>query len=160
MTLLVIVGMHRSGTSLLARACHEAGIFGGGPEEMLESQDDNPLGFYERRDLVAANEALLTATGTRWYGPPECALTSVSDDLSPLCEAVYSRLRMARRDRDAFIKDPRLCLTWPVWRSLDAVDRQIVIYVYRDPLAVARSLQARHGFPLAFGLLLWEHYNR
>lgn len=160
MTLLSILGMHRSGTSLVARCCHEAGIFGGEPEAMLESQADNPLGFYERRDLVAANDALLEAAGSHWFEPPPGALAAINAEQRPHCDTVLTALGAAGADRAAFIKDPRLCLTWPAWRSLAAADRHIIIYVYREPLAVARSLWTRHGFPLAFGLLLWEHYNR
>ncbi|MEQ8516064.1 MAG: hypothetical protein RIC38_10705, partial [Chromatocurvus sp.] len=160
MTLLSIVGMHRSGTSLVARCCHEAGIFGGDPDAMLESQPDNPLGFYERRDLVAANDALLASAEASWFDPSPGTLASCAGESGRLCEAVLSALGATSADRDTFLKDPRLCLTWPAWRSLPDACRQVVVYVYREPLAVARSLQARHGFPLAFGVHLWEHYNR
>jgi hypothetical protein len=34
------------------------------------------------------------------------------------------------------------------------------VLIYRDPLAVARSLAARDGFALARGVALWERYNR
>lgn len=161
MNLLFIIGMHRSGTSLIARCLHEAGIYGGDPEAMLESQTDNSLGFYERRDLVAANDVLLSAVESRWFDPPTAPLqppgttASLND-----CEGVLNELRMLGADRDTFLKDPRLCMTWPTWRSLADADRHIVLYVYREPLAVARSLQTRHGFPMTYGLLLWEHYNR
>ena len=86
---------------------------------------------------------------------------SEADDASHTqCEAVLAHVARHVTGGDSFIKDPRLCLTWPVWRGLLPGDKQVVVYVYREPLAVARSLRKRHGFPLAFGLLLWEHYNR
>ncbi len=160
MTLVSILGMHRSGTSLVARCCHEAGIFGGESGEMLESQSDNPLGFYERRDLVAANDALLERKQAQWFDPPRHALTAPDEAADPLCADVMSSLRASASGRDVFIKDPRLCLTWPAWRSLHEGGQIVTVYVYREPLAVARSLQTRHAFPLTFGLLLWEHYNR
>ena len=127
---------------------------------MLESQADNPLGFYERRDLVSANDALLSAAESQWFDPPATSLPRSIAALPDDCERVLNNLYTLSAGRDTFLKDPRLCLTWPTWRSLAEADRQIVVYVYREPLAVSRSLQTRHGFPLTYGLLLWEHYNR
>ena len=56
-------------------------------------------------------------------------------------------------------KDPRACLLLPYWRSVLPGPLTAVL-VWREPLAVARSLQTRDGIPLADGLALWEHYNR
>jgi hypothetical protein len=56
-------------------------------------------------------------------------------------------------------KDPRACLLLPYWRELLPAPLTAV-FVWREPLAVARSLQRRDGIPLAEGLALWERYNR
>ena len=160
MALISILGMHRSGTSLLAGCCQNADIFGGDVGVMLESQADNPLGFYERSDLVNANEALLNASNSAWFAPSPSPLFESSPEIITQCRSVLTELFGDPHSGDRFIKDPRLCLTWPVWRNLLPLNEQITVYVYREPLAVATSLRARHGFPLAFGLLLWEQYNR
>jgi hypothetical protein len=56
-------------------------------------------------------------------------------------------------------KDPRNCLTLPFWRTV--VDPPVAaVFVHRDPVEVARSLQARHGVSLTFGLALWDRYVR
>ena len=55
-------------------------------------------------------------------------------------------------------KDPRTCLTMPFWRSL-LPDLRTVIIV-RNPLEVAYSMHQRNGTSYAFGLRLWEIYNR
>lgn len=169
------MGMHRSGTSLVARSLNEAGIFGGSQADMLESQPDNPLGFYERRDLVAANDALLNHAGYSWFKPPLSPLKSADDDGEHRVHSVLDALHLPRvgggatetRGGDGtgappatYIKDPRLCLTWPVWLRHINADKLVTVFVYRDPIAVADSLHTRHGFPHSFGLLLWEHYNR
>ena len=60
-------------------------------------------------------------------------------------------------DRSWLIKDPRQVLTWPLWAA--AVEDAVLVFVYRDPIAVAVSLQRRNGFPLSLGLMLWEYYN-
>jgi GT2 family glycosyltransferase len=151
--------MHRSGTSLVARALAKAGLHPGRGEDMLAAQADNPLGFYERRDLVDANKTLLALAGASWFDPPgePLAPTDPAADADPAVAAVIASLEgQAESGRGTFLKDPRLCLTWPAWAGAASV----VLYVYRNPLAVADSLRRRNAFPLAYGLALWEHYNR
>jgi len=150
---VLVLGMHRSGTSLVARALDAAGLHAGRGDDMLAAQADNPLGFYERRDLVEANDALLEEAGASWFQPPEAplgrdgaAVAAVNDALAASAEA----------GAGTFLKDPRLCLTWPAWAGSDT----FILYVYRNPLAVADSLRRRNAFPLGYGLALWEHYNR
>jgi len=61
--------------------------------------------------------------------------------------------------RTLVVKDPRLCITLPLWRS--ALPHPLAsIFVLRDPLEVARSLQTRDGLPLVLGLALWDRYMR
>ncbi len=57
------------------------------------------------------------------------------------------------------MKDPRLCLTLPLWRSVLS-EEPVAVFVFRDPLEVALSLQQRDGFPLTLGLALWHRYVR
>jgi hypothetical protein len=67
--------------------------------------------------------------------------------------------------RDAFgatpfvWKDPRNCVLLPFWRAV-IEPPDAAIFIYRDPLEVARSLEARNRFPVTLGLALWERYNR
>jgi hypothetical protein len=56
-------------------------------------------------------------------------------------------------------KDPRACLLIPFWREL-LPGPLTAVFVWRDPVEVARSLHARDGIPLEDGLALWEWYNR
>jgi hypothetical protein len=56
-------------------------------------------------------------------------------------------------------KDPRLCLLLPYW--LARLPQPVAaVFIWRAPLPVARSLQARDGMHLADGVALWERYNR
>ena len=155
MASLVVLGMHRSGTSLLAKACSAAGVWAGANEDMLEAQADNPAGFFEHRDLVGLNESLLAELDSSWLSPP-ASLTPASAWLDD-ARTLIARL-LAEGQGQFLLKDPRLCVTWPAWVSV--VDTPLLLYVYRSPLAVARSLQRRNHFSLQFGLELWEYYNR
>ena len=53
-----IAGMHRSGTSMVARALHEAGLYLGEEPDLMRPGPDNPEGFWERTEVVAVNDAL------------------------------------------------------------------------------------------------------
>lgn len=165
---LIILGMHRSGTSLLAQACAAAGVTPGPVDCLLSAQADNPEGFFENRRLVAFNEACLARAGGSWFAPPQASnldtvLNCASGD-PPLddafpggAETVVSEVA-GDRSQPFFLKDPRLCLTWPLWRTV--LPDAHTTFVYRAPLSVARSLARRNQFPLQYGLALWEVYNR
>ncbi len=157
MKVLVVLGMHRSGTSLVARACHNAGITAGPDADLLAAQADNPLGFYEHRDLVRLNEGVLEQVGASWYRPPARGALETATMPEGEQRALLKQLEQTGGGQ-FLIKDPRLCLTWPLWSA--RLESHTLLFVYRAPLAVARSLARRHGFPLQHGLLLWELYNR
>jgi GT2 family glycosyltransferase len=151
---VVILGMHRSGTSMVAEALASGGIYVGDKDDLLKGQEDNPHGFWEREDVVALNDDILSANDATWYSPPQH--TPVATDVHIAAMAgIVARLP---RDRSWQIKDPRQVLTWPLWQ--ERLGDVVLVYVYRNPVAVATSLQRRNGFPLSLGLLLWEHYNR
>ena len=56
------------------------------------------------------------------------------------------------------IKDPRLCLLFPFWREI--LEHPFCVLIYREPLPVARSLAARDGISIPYGMALWERYTR
>ncbi len=152
MTNVVILGMHRSGTSMVAGALANAGLFVGLDDDLLRDQDDNPHGFYERTDVVSLNDAILAAVRGSWFDPP--LEMSVQREYCVELSVILDRLS---NDGPWLLKDPRMCLTWPVWEA-QLTDAHL-LYVYRNPLSVAKSLASRHGFPYLMGLALWEYYN-
>jgi hypothetical protein len=155
---LIVLGMHRSGTSALARCLGLIGCHAGSLADFPPADAANPRGYWERRDIWAANEELLAALGGGW---------DEVDDLDESRLSPEARERFAGRAREIVgrldthrpwvIKDPRLCLTLPFW--LPFLEDPVCLWIHRFPLAVARSLQARDGFSLALGIALWEHYN-
>lgn len=151
---LMILGMHRSGTSIVTEQLCRAGLYIGESTELLAPQADNPRGFWERRDVVELNDRLLADAGGSWYSPP-AAEPAATEQQRQQMAGIVSALDPAA---PWVIKDPRLTLTWSAWEPELADVQQLL--VFRDPLAVAMSLQARHGFPLTLGLALWEYYNR
>ena len=149
---IVVLGMHRSGTSMFADIISRLGFYTGETEELLEPQVDNPKGFWERRDVVQLNDLILKEAGGSWFNPP---ISTYEKDYTKKMTNILAAL--ASRNSPWLIKDPRLLLTWPLWK--EALKNAVPIIVHRSPLDVARSLKNRHGFPLSFGLDLWEYYN-
>ncbi|PIE39679.1 MAG: hypothetical protein CSA53_00320, partial [Gammaproteobacteria bacterium] len=136
---------------MLAAYLCQAGLSAGAPHELLPAQTDNPEGFYERLDVVACNDQMLAARGGSWMQPPVVDAFLQDDEVQKLKDVI------AGLPESYVLKDPRMMLTWPLWR--EHITEAVVVYLYREPLAVAHSLQRRHGFPLSYGLALWEYYN-
>ncbi|MCB1676151.1 MAG: hypothetical protein KDI01_07660, partial [Halioglobus sp.] len=162
--LLFVVGMHRSGTSALCAALQACGASFG--DHLLDPMAGvNAEGFWEDAEVVALNQALLEQAGADWYSVGERQLETrwagaQFDLLRTGAVAVIRRGFGAGRVEA--VKDPRLCITLPFWRSVcDELDiSSSVCVISRAPLEVARSLQARDGFPVGFGLRLYQVYRR
>jgi len=154
---ILIFGMHRSGTSMVARLINMMGAYLGPEGSLLPAKEDNPTGFWERRDVITLNDALLSNNNCSWDKLAHWPQTS---PLPPPPEAVIAKLRYLIMGMDTFrpwaLKDPRLCLTFPYWRTL--LEMPIVVIVHRGPTETSISLQKRNGFPLEYGVALWEHY--
>lgn len=159
---LLIVGMHRSGTSAAALALARMGWSLGA--DLLETQADiNRDGFGENRSLVALNEKLLAHFGTAWFElfdwPADWEQTAEAGDF--LKEAKILVAEQFQGERQILLKDPRLCLTLPFWMRVlkEAGFAARVILQWRHPQAVAQSLKSRDSLPIPAGLLLWLHYT-
>ena len=153
---LVVLGMHRSGTSLLANAAHRLGA--SLPATPMPPAADNPEGFFESAPLVAVNDAILARAGSGWadWRKLETAGFAAAD---PGLAREMGRVFAAEFGTSAFPvwKDPRLAALLPIWRPLlDAEGAATLALVsFRSPGAVARSLARRDGIPPGLAVLLW-----
>jgi hypothetical protein len=155
--LLLVLGMHRSGTSAAARATAALG-FDLGPD-LLPPAPANPAGFWEDRLFVAFNEALLAAHGARY----DTLGFRFSPEAAAEHRAAAQEWIAARRlgTRPYAVKDPRLTRLLPFWLPLFAERPEIrpaALLVYRHPESVALSLAAREGMPRLRALLLWQEH--
>lgn len=159
---VVVLGMHRSGTSFLIRALNLSGLWLG-PEDTLSTiagraMSGNPKGNYESRGAIAINNAILAKSGGSWFCPPPRLRSDAADlqRIQAFCAGLQSDGRSAHV-RWGW-KDPRTLLTLEVWRQ--ALQRPIfVVGSFRHPTAVAQSLLARDKIPLEIGYALWNYYN-
>ena len=156
---LLVLGMHRSGTSAITGALRHCGAWTGEDAELTEANAENPTGFWERRDVRPICDRLLRSAGADWW-----KIATFDPDAIPHAILVEQKREfgqvVALLDKHPtwVLKEPRLCLLLPVLR--DHITNPVCIHIYRNPLEVARSLQTRNGFSISAGLALWEAYNR
>ncbi|WP_207264000.1 hypothetical protein [Desulfovibrio sp. Huiquan2017] len=158
---VIVTGMHRSGTSVAAKAVMSLGVDFGA--DLMEKGPDNPKGYFEDMTIVDHNRAILEAlTGDSAFG-------RVGErGLAPEPALEYAARHCGNVVREKFVeqgvagcKDPRFCLTYPFWenafRALGPAPR--VIASIRNPLEVAESLHTIHQVPIRVGLRLWFAHN-
>jgi hypothetical protein len=156
---VVVLGMHRSGTSALTGLLQLLGLWAGEEGNFPPADDHNQAGYWEHRGVWSIDEAILQSIGASWSDVADLDLSRLGKGLrTRLEERAREIVRELDRHGSWVVKDPRLCLVFPFWRQV--LERPLCVLVYREPLPVARSLVARDGFPLPYGIALWERYTR
>jgi hypothetical protein len=152
---IVVAGMHRSGTSLVAELLNAMGIYAGEPGDLAPPDIFNPTGYWEHRVAAEINRETMATLGASWKNVTPIALSKLSNDYLARAKDVAQSLQ----GRGPFLlKDPRISLLFPLWR--DALPDAIVVIPWREPMAVAHSVANRDRLPLLASIALWEHYNR
>lgn len=151
----VVLGVHRSGTSVLTETACRLGLHAGGPDDLDAGDRWNEQGYWEHRDVRSIDEELLELSSADWRAVAAFEPGSLPAEARARLEG-RAREVLARLDEHApwVVKDPRLCVLLPFWLPL--LTRPAFLVSLRNPLAVARSLRARDGFPIPLGLALWE----
>ena len=154
---IAVIGMHRSGTSAVARGLQALGVYLG--NDFLDAQPENPTGYWEDRGIVEINERVLKALGMKW------------DDADAIDPNAFGGWRMWRLRGEAKrylrrhftshspwgFKDPRTIRLLPFWRAvLGGVKvNDAYLLVIRNPASVAASLFARQGMKGDAAQRLW-----
>ncbi|HEY5023384.1 MAG TPA: sulfotransferase, partial [Acidimicrobiales bacterium] len=156
---VVVLGMHRSGTSAVSRILNLLGA-DLGPESDLLTEYDNPAGHWESKALVACNDRILAAFGRSWDFPPWLAPGwEYTDRASELLPELTETFTSVFHSGPWAWKDPRTCLTFPLWRRVLGGEVTVVL-VLRAPGAVVTSVKRRDGIPNLYAIGLWHHYVR
>lgn len=157
---VLVLGMHRSGTSALAGALQSMGFEVGPEDDVMPADDQNPEGYFELSSIVRANDDLLAHFGGSWDSPPEFAPEWANDDAATqFIDAARSVIGELFESDHFVLKDPRISILLPVWRQITK-DQGCAVVIVRDPLEVAASLTRRDGLSTLTGLALWSAYNR
>lgn len=155
---VVVPGMHRAGTSVVARALQALGL-DLGPALMSADPRMNARGFFEDTDIVRVDDELLALHGADWKS---VALLAEADWSAPPVAGLHDEAcaalarKLAPSGRFAF-KDPRVPRLLPFWQRVFGtleLDDGYVIAV-RHPLAVIASLTARDALDPRRSAWLW-----
>jgi hypothetical protein len=146
---ICVLGMHRSGTSCLTGSLQQRGLFLG---EHNTRAPWNLRGNRESHDMWRLQEDILVRSGGSWDKPPETV------EWRPEHVETARGLLAAHAEHPVWgFKDPRTVLTFEGWKRL--VPDLEPVAIFRHPLRVAQSLEARNKFPLEKSLSLWQIYN-
>jgi O-antigen biosynthesis protein len=158
---IVVLGMHRSGTSVITRGLQVLGVELGN-QLMPPFEGNNSKGFWEDVDINGLNIEMLDSLNSEWH-----FLTPIQPaDVDTLCKNGYLQravdlLRAKTSGAKVFgFKDPRVAKLLPFWKEVFAQGQLNVEYVLviRHPLSVGDSLAKRDGFDIQKSHLLWlEH---
>ena len=150
---IFIIGMHRSGTSMITGILHKCGLELGG--NLLMGARDNPLGHFESRRFIRINQEILIRNGGRWFDPPKDIRFHPG-----MKEKMRQFVNGFNPQKISGFKDPRTCLTLPLWREVIHPEPIKAVMVVRPFSAIAKSLQRRNDFNIAKGERLADQYVR
>ncbi len=162
--IIMILGMHRSGTSTVAGVLHMNNIAMGTYENFWPRPlSQNPKGFYENFDFRKINDQMLKFSGydVKSYNP-DIPMVELNNKLLSKMKELVDHNNSTFPDWGW--KDPRTCLTASSW--LDAIislglgDELKIVFLARRASSVSRSLYKRNGLLFEKGLQLWESYTQ
>ena len=154
---LLVLGVHRSGTSATAGLLAQLGA--GMAAHPIRADANNPAGYWEPEPIVSLHNRLLAEAGSAWddWGRLDTdALADARDDL-----AAAFRAEFGEPEGDApgllVLKDPRICRFLPLWQGVlaDVGALPRAVLPLRHPQEVAASLARRDGMAAEDALLLW-----
>ena len=157
--IVCVLGMHRSGTSLLTKILNLTGV-DLGQQTLLTTEPfaDNPKGYWEHSALTGISDAIIKRYGGTWDQPPvlpqgwetDIRLDDLRHRARRLIDEEFSQAPIWGW------KDPRTCLTLPFWQQLLPGMRYIICL--RNPVDVAASLRRRDSFSDEKSFRLWFTY--
>ena len=158
---LIVLGMHRSGTSAATRLVNLLGPAVCEDDDLLLDPRGNEKGHWESISLVAFNDRLLAQMERNWWCPPRSGHAYDLDAgrvTIPPAEGREAFDRTHRRTPWVW-KDPRTCATLPYWRRALGGPLATLV-VFRNPVEVGLSLLRRSKIAVLAGVAMWERYNR
>jgi len=140
---ILVCGVHRSGTSAMSGVINILDAYMG--ENMLQPHISNERGFYENKDVVTLNDYILTKLSSSWYDTEELVIDYENKELLELIK--YVLMITFGDDTIISIKDPRMCLLFPLYQSvLNKLGYEVYyIRTHRPHDEIVKSLIKREG---------------
>lgn len=161
---LIVLGMHRSGTSIIGGLINKMGLNTGGP--LIQAAEDNEKGFFERIDVVLQNDILMRQQGIDYsyqmykYDAMAALKLILSDGVKFNEGKRGLKFLNDPANYPWMLKDPRLCVTFRTWLPLLNFI-PAVLFTYRHPMDVALSFLHRYEhFQIGRSLRMWYVYNK
>ncbi len=163
--IVVVIGMHRSGTSLLANLLAALGVNLG--EKLLAADCNNEAGYWEQEEIYRIQDELLQQLGRHWIGPAGSVPFPAEWWRLPKAQAAKQQLiavvrnEIGKADGLWGFKDPRTSRLLPLWKEIFAELglQPIYLLAIRNPAEVVQSLVKRNEIPASRAELLWLLHN-
>ena len=153
MKTFILLGMHRSATSLVSKGLANEIHMG---ENLMEPASDNPQGFFENLVFVNLNDKILKAAGGSWHIPP--TKEGILKVRSSFEDEIKDTIAKESKEHELWgWKDPRTALTIDLYYPY--LINPHLICIFREPLEVAKSLKKRNRFSIEKGINLANIYN-
>ncbi|PBB44076.1 hypothetical protein CK222_10115 [Mesorhizobium sp. WSM3866] len=156
-TCIMVLGMHRSGTSALTRAISLLGA--ALPKQVIAPDENNANGYWEPTSLNMLNEKMLTEAGSSWDDWRPYDVRKLSEERRKFYRSEIARIIGEEYGTAPLfiIKEPRIARFAEMYADiLTSLQIDIrYVFVFRNPLAVAASLGKRGGSSRGFGTLVW-----
>ncbi len=155
---VLVLGMHRSGSSLMAGLLAKRGLCSGAESDLLPPKEDNIKGFWEYKPLVDFHDRLMLDIGYSWLNPPppDFDFSAMANYSTYLQEASGLLANMDELPSTWFWKDPRMGCLLNFWQPLLERRKLAVIVTVRHPAEIACSLLLRDGLPRPASALVWQ----
>ncbi|MGY2736080.1 hypothetical protein [Sphingomonas sp. UYP23] len=158
---ILVIGMHRSGSSAMARLLSLAGA--ALPKGLMGAAPSNEMGHWEPQRVADLNDEVLSAFDVTWSSPfglgmnasRRALLESYVDAARDVVRADYGNKKLI------VLKEPRVSLLADLWAAACEAEgyRCKFVIMVRSPLEVAASLRHRDGIAFDHGLILWASYE-
>lgn len=161
-TAVLVLGMHRSGTSALTRVLNLLGVELG--DDLLPAASgNNETGFWEHQAVVDLHGELMESLGTAWDDPralpADWQIAAATGDIRA---RLVDQMSADFGKRSLWgVKDPRMCRFVPLWTGI-ADDLGVApawVIMLRHPMEIVRSLHQRDGMSRGRAYLLWLRYT-
>ncbi|GAG72835.1 unnamed protein product, partial [marine sediment metagenome] len=152
---VIVLGMHRSGTSMVAGILNKLDINMG--KKMIGKSASNPLGHFEDKDFFDLNNRILETSGGSWDFPPEEEDIIAQKDKFKKEIRDLVTVKSEGRSKYWGWKDPRTSLTIKLY--LPYLSNPYFIVCHRETMDVAESLQRRNDMEIQKGIKLREIYK-
>ena len=142
--IVIVLGMHRSGTSVFTGILNKMGLPLG--ENLMKPTKDNPKGYFENMDFYHFNEMILRECNSSWYNVSN--LTEEKILKEEYKNILKSILKKYSNHTIFGVKDPRICVLLPLYEKVcEELGIEIgYVLITRDKESIINSINKRDGY--------------